>query len=82
MRHGLDDAELVVLFGWSEEEFHDKLTGSAIHRIGYECWLRNLAVGLGNAPRSAAITEALRRRLDYPSPLVREHVQWALERHG
>ena len=82
VRHGLDDAELIELFGWSEEEFHEKLAGSAIHRIGYERWLRNLAVGLGNAPRSAAATEALQRRLEHPSPMVREHVQWALERHS
>ncbi|HVS27890.1 MAG TPA: tRNA epoxyqueuosine(34) reductase QueG [Burkholderiales bacterium] len=78
VRHGLDDAELVELFGWSEEEFHAKLAGSAIHRIGYERWLRNLAVGLGNAPASAAAIAALERRRDHPSPLVREHVAWAL----
>ncbi|HSS46049.1 MAG TPA: tRNA epoxyqueuosine(34) reductase QueG [Burkholderiales bacterium] len=78
VRHGLDDAELVELFGWSEEEFHAKLAGSAIHRIGYERWLRNLAVGLGNAPASAAVIAALERRCDHPSPLVREHVAWAL----
>jgi epoxyqueuosine reductase len=82
VRHGLDDAELIELFGWSEEEFHEKLSGSAIHRIGYERWLRNLAVGLGNAPRSSAAIQALQKRLDHSSPLVREHVLWALERHS
>ena len=78
VRHGLDDAELIELFSWSEEEFHARLAGSAIHRIGYERWLRNLAVGLGNAPASAEAIAALERRRDHPSPLVREHVAWAL----
>ncbi|MBI3069412.1 MAG: tRNA epoxyqueuosine(34) reductase QueG [Betaproteobacteria bacterium] len=81
VRHGLDDITLVALFGWSEEEFHAKLSGSAIHRIGYERWLRNLAVGLGNAPTSPAVVAALRARADHPSQLVREHVEWALARH-
>lgn len=80
-RHNLDDAALIDLFSWSEAEFHERLAGSAIRRIGYERWLRNLAVGLGNAPSSDAIVEALRRRADHPSALVREHVAWALARH-
>jgi epoxyqueuosine reductase len=89
VRHGLDRATLVDLFDWSAAEFDTRMQGSAIRRIGYECWLRNLAVGMGNALRAdpasftgdarAAIVEALRRRLDDPSPLVREHVEWALE---
>ncbi|MCG6951608.1 MAG: tRNA epoxyqueuosine(34) reductase QueG, partial [Betaproteobacteria bacterium] len=54
----------------------------AIRRIGYERWLRNLAVGLGNAPRSAEVLTALRARADHPSALVREHVRWALARHA
>ncbi len=81
VRNGLDDAALVELFAWSEEEFHTRLLGSAIHRIGYERWLRNLAVGLGNAPASDAVVAALRARAHYPSALVREHVAWALQRH-
>lgn len=81
-RHGLDDAALVDLFLWSEQEFLDKTAGSPIRRAGYECWLRNLAVALGNAPASPAIGNALRQRLDHPSALVREHVEWALARHG
>jgi epoxyqueuosine reductase len=80
-RHSLDDAELVGLFLWSEQEFLDRTAGSPIRRAGYECWLRNLAVALGNAPSSPAITAALQRRLEYPSALVREHVEWALARH-
>jgi len=82
VRNGLDDIALSELFAWSEENFHARLLGSAIHRIGYERWLRNLAVGLGNAPSSAAVIAALRQRSDHPSPLVREHVAWALSRHG
>ena len=81
VRHGLDDATLIELFAWSEEEFHARLLGSAIHRIGYERWLRNLAVGLGNAPTSPEVVAALCARSDHPSALVREHVAWALERH-
>jgi epoxyqueuosine reductase len=78
IRFGLDDVELVALFAWDESEFETKLAGSAIRRIGYERWLRNLAVGLGNAPADPAIVVALERRADDPSPLVREHVAWAL----
>ena len=80
-RHGLDSRELVQLFAWNETEFEDKTRGSAIHRIGYACWLRNLAVGLGNAPTTDAVLAALRARQDHPSELVREHVAWALQQH-
>jgi epoxyqueuosine reductase len=80
-RNGLDAASLVELFGWSAEEFDARMRGSAIRRIGYERWLRNLAVGLGNAPGSPEVVAALRARRDDPSPLVREHVEWALSRH-
>ena len=86
VRNGLDDVTLTELFAWSEDEFHARLLGSAIHRIGYERWLRNLAVGLGNVPQSAPSASqaiaALRSRSDHPSALVREHVAWALEQHG
>jgi epoxyqueuosine reductase len=82
VRNGLDRAELVELFGWTGTEFRDRTAGSAIARIGYERWSRNLAVGLGNAPTGEAVVAALRRRADDPSPLVREHVAWALARHG
>lgn len=88
VRHGLDRATLVELFGWSAQEFDERMQGSAIRRIGYACWLRNLAVGLGNALRAPAgqlapdardaIVAALRARADDASPLVREHVEWAL----
>jgi epoxyqueuosine reductase len=81
VRNGLDDADLVTLFAWTEAEFAARLAGSAIRRIGYERWSRNLAVGLGNAPTSASVVAALRARADDPSALVREHVAWALARH-
>jgi epoxyqueuosine reductase len=81
VRHGLDSATLVELFAWSESEFDARLRGTAIRRIGHERWLRNLAVGLGNAPSASAIVAALRARADDPSALVREHVAWALSRH-
>jgi epoxyqueuosine reductase len=81
-RNGLDSAALVELFSWSEAEFDERLRGSPIRRIGYERWLRNLAVGLGNAPGSPEVRAALRARSDHSSPLVREHVRWALARHA
>ncbi len=82
VRNGLDSAELVDLFAWTEDEFRQRMSGSAIQRIGYERWLRNLAVGLGNAPGSERVLAALRSRAQDSSALVREHVAWALERHG
>ncbi|HEY3521377.1 MAG TPA: tRNA epoxyqueuosine(34) reductase QueG [Rhodanobacteraceae bacterium] len=78
-RHGLDGAKLVELFAWSEEEFLAKTEGMAVRRTGYEGWLRNVAVALGNSPYSDETIEALRARTDHPSALVREHVEWALE---
>jgi epoxyqueuosine reductase len=78
---------MVTLFEWSEAEFNQKLEGSPIRRIGHERWLRNLAVGLGNSLRAAATSDpalaeriraALRARLDAATPLVREHIEWAL----
>jgi epoxyqueuosine reductase len=77
-RHGLDAAGLVDLFGWSAEDFDLRTRGSPIRRLGYRRWLRNIAVALGNAPAAAAVEDALLARLDDPSPLVREHVGWAL----
>jgi epoxyqueuosine reductase len=87
-RHGLGSASLVELFAWTEDEFNRRMEGSAIRRIGHERWLRNLAVGLGNAASAPEgkgapnIIAALLARLDHPSALVREHVEWALARHG
>jgi epoxyqueuosine reductase len=81
VRNRLDTESLAALFAWRREEFDDRMLGSAIRRIGYERWLRNIAVALGNAPTSDAVVAALESRRDDPSPLVAEHVQWALARH-
>jgi epoxyqueuosine reductase len=85
-RHGLGEASLVDLFAWTEDEFNRRMEGSAIRRIGHERWLRNLAVGLGNAaaaaPGAPDLVAALETRRNHPSALVREHVAWALARHG
>lgn len=80
-RHNLDNAGLAELFRWDETHFLSSTEGSPLRRAGYERWLRNLAVGLGNAPSTIAVLEALQARRDDPSPLVREHVEWALEQH-
>lgn len=79
-RHGLNNAQLCDLFAWDEAQYLQRTEGSALRRVGYECWLRNLAVALGNAPPSPRIKSALRKRADHPSALVREHVAWALRR--
>ena len=81
VRNRLDNVELVSLFAWTEQDFMTRLAGSAIHRIGYERWLRNLAVGLGNTPTTPAIIAALQSRRDDASSLVREHVAWAIAEH-
>jgi len=81
-RNGLDAASLTELFAWSESDFEQRTQGSPLRRIGHERWLRNIAVALGNAPASAEIRAALQRRADDPSPLVREHVAWALAEQG
>ena len=79
-RNGLDAPALRQLFAWEEDEFLRRTEGSPIRRIGFDCWLRNIAVALGNAPASAENIAALQVRAEHPSALVREHVQWALER--
>ena len=82
VRNGLDDIALTELFAWDEATFHRKLAGGAIHRIGHELWLRNIAVALGNASSTPGIVAALQTRSKHPSSLVREHVEWALYRHS
>lgn len=81
-REGLDAPQLVDLFNWTEQEFLQKLEGSPIRRIGHDCWLRNIAVALGNAETSETVIEALQQKQAHPSDLVREHVNWALAQHG
>ncbi len=78
-RHDLEDSELADLFLWDEDTFLARTEGSAIRRIGFERWLRNLAVGLGNGPASAQAITALEKRRNFPSQMVREHVDWALQ---
>jgi epoxyqueuosine reductase len=80
VRNGLDSTQLVELFAWSEADFNARLAGSPIRRIGHERWLRNIAVALGNAPRSPVIQAALASRLNHASEQVREHVAWAQSR--
>lgn len=80
VRHGLDTASLIDLFAWSAEDFDHRMRGSAIRRIGYERWLRNIAVALGNASPEPRTINALEHRVADSSALVREHVAWALQR--
>jgi epoxyqueuosine reductase len=82
VRNKLDDASLPELFAWDEAAFQNRLAGSPIYRIGHEQWLRNIAVALGNAPATPQIIAALESRAQHPSALVREHVEWALQRHS
>lgn len=81
VRNGLDSTDLVTCFGWSADEFQQRMAGSAIYRIGYAQWLRNIAVGLGNAPTSAPVIAALQARVADEHAIVREHVAWALQQH-
>jgi epoxyqueuosine reductase len=81
VRNGLDDISLIECFHWSEEEFKANMAGSPIYRIGYEQWLRNIAVGLGNAKSSPEIISALQSRLNGASEMLREHINWALNKH-
>lgn len=81
VRNGLDATPLPTLFAWSEDDFNTRLAGSPIRRIGHLRWLRNIAVALGNAPRSPTVIAALSSRQDAPSPMLREHVAWALAQH-
>ena len=82
VRNDLDRASLLDLFAWSEAEFLQRTEGSAIRRAGYESWLRNIAVALGNGPPTRRAIDALRGRADDESAVVREHVAWALARLG
>jgi epoxyqueuosine reductase len=82
VRNNLDQASLAELFAWTEAEFLQRSEGSAIRRSGYRRWLRNLAIALGNAPSTPATLAALESRRDCEDAMVREHVAWALARHG
>ncbi|PKG98213.1 tRNA epoxyqueuosine(34) reductase QueG [Paraglaciecola sp. MB-3u-78] len=80
-RQKLMSQELIDLFAWDEPTFLKNTEGSAIRRIGFERWQRNLAVGLGNAPYSTQIVSTLQGALDHATDLVKEHIQWALAQH-
>lgn len=82
VRNNLDAPELIDLFNWSEEDFLKNTEGSAIRRIGYECWLRNIAVALGNAPSNSKVINALQKKQNHSSELVCEHIAWALDQHN
>jgi epoxyqueuosine reductase len=82
VRHGLDAPRLAALFGWTQAQFDERMRGSAIYRIGFERWSRNIAVALGNAPSSEEVLTALHARREDASAMVREHVEWALQRHA
>lgn len=81
-RNGLDSAKLVELFGWDEAGWLQRTEGMALRRLDHARWLRNIAVALGNAPRSDAVLAALSARREHPDEAVREHVAWALARHA
>jgi len=81
-RHGLDNARLADLFRWSENRWLEKTQGSAIRRIGFERWSRNIAVALGNADTTTDVIAALTARRQDNSPLIVEHVEWALQQHA
>lgn len=81
IRHNLDQLDLIEAFNWTEQQWQNKMQGSAIYRIGYNAWLRNVAVALGNAPTSANVIMTLQSKLSHGSELVREHIQWALAQH-
>ena len=82
MRNRLDSIKLSEIFGWTEEEFLRNTEGSAIRRLSYELWIRNIAIALGNADSTPDVIDALKSRQNDSSDLVREHVDWALDRHA
>ena len=82
VKNGLDDIHLLECFAWTEAQFKKNMAGSAIYRIGYEQWLRNIAIGLGNAQTSPEIINALKSRINGASELLREHISWALAQHS
>ena len=79
-RHGLDHTSLLQLFAWNEQQFLQRMEGSAIRRIGYDCWLRNIAVALGNCSSQPEIINALKAKRPHVSDMVAEHIDWAIRR--
>ena len=81
-RHGLDDISLLECLNWSEDDFNSKTLGSAIRRIGYQSWIRNVVVALGNADHSPDIVNALKKHHAQHSALVQEHIDWAIQQQS
>lgn len=81
-RHGLQTAQLIELFLWSEQDYLRRTEGSPLRRCGYSGWLRNIAVALGNAPTSNEVVNALNSRIDYADSMVVEHIKWAIQQHN
>lgn len=81
VRHDLDKLSLIESFKLSRKDFDKLFHGSAIYRIGYDQWLRNIAVGLGNAPKSLEIIKVLESRVNSASSMLKEHILWAIEQH-
>lgn len=81
-RHGLDRISLIDCYRWSEADFLRRMEGSAIRRIGYQCWLRNIVVALGNAAPDSHILSVLQQDYEKHSGMVRHHIDWAIERQG
>jgi len=80
-RQQLDASRLIDLFSWNEAAFLKNTEGSAMRRIGHQQWLRNIEIALGNATTSEEVIQALQARLNHPSEMVREHINWALLQH-
>jgi len=81
-RHGLDRISLLDCYGWSEEQFLRRMEGSAIRRIGYQCWLRNIVIALGNAAYDPHIVAALRRDYSARSGFIQLHADWAIQQQN
>ncbi len=81
-RHELDSALLMKLFSWSEDDFLTNTQGSAIRRTGYDGWLRNIAVALGNAAYDESIIRLLEEKKHRVSTMVAEHIVWAIDRQA
>lgn len=79
IRNRLDQTKLLDLLNWTESTFLSKLEGSAIRRIGYQRWQRNIAIALGNAPASTLIIQALNKHREGANDLLAEHIDWAIQ---
>lgn len=78
-RHQLDQVTLLDLWAWDEETFLERTQGSPIRRTGFQSFMRNIAIGLGNAPYAEQIVVALQQALHQHDEIVNEHIEWALQ---